>query len=140
MSWLFFAIAAPALYATTNFIDKFLIEKHVEDIVALAIKTALSSLGLKNSKYVNELSALSNKYLELKFWVSSLALKSVIRDEQNNIFRYPESSVGFVLDIENLPAVSEANIQELEDDLVQLEKLVLKLWGQVTDEKIKTKK
>ncbi len=37
MSWLFFAIAAPALFAITNFIDKFIIEKHVEDIVALTI-------------------------------------------------------------------------------------------------------
>jgi uncharacterized membrane protein len=37
MPWLFFAIAAPALFAVTNFIDKFIIEKHVEDIVALAI-------------------------------------------------------------------------------------------------------
>ena len=35
MSWLFFAIAART-YAITNFIDKF-INKHVEDIMALAI-------------------------------------------------------------------------------------------------------
>ncbi len=36
-SWLFFAIAAPALYGATNFIDKFLIEKHVSDPVVLTV-------------------------------------------------------------------------------------------------------
>lgn len=37
MSWIFFAIAAPALYAVSNFIDKFIIEKHVKNFVTLTI-------------------------------------------------------------------------------------------------------
>ena len=37
MSWLFFAIVAPALYASSNFIDKFLIEKHIKKPVVLTI-------------------------------------------------------------------------------------------------------
>ncbi len=37
MSWMFYAIAAPALYAASNFFDKFLIEKRVRDPMILAI-------------------------------------------------------------------------------------------------------
>ena len=37
MSWIFFAIAAPFLYAASNFFDKFLIEKKVRDPMILAV-------------------------------------------------------------------------------------------------------
>jgi len=37
MGWVFYAIAAPALYAVSNFFDKFLIEKRVRDPIILAI-------------------------------------------------------------------------------------------------------
>ncbi|MEK7181100.1 MAG: EamA family transporter [Patescibacteria group bacterium] len=37
MSWIFFAIAAPLLYAASNFFDKFLIEKRVRDPMMLAV-------------------------------------------------------------------------------------------------------
>ena len=37
MSWIFFAIAAPAIYAASSFIDKFLIEKRIRDYVVLTI-------------------------------------------------------------------------------------------------------
>lgn len=37
MSWIFFAIAAPALYAVSNFIDKFIIEKHISNVAVLTI-------------------------------------------------------------------------------------------------------
>ncbi|MBI3589215.1 MAG: EamA family transporter [Candidatus Liptonbacteria bacterium] len=50
MSWIFFAIAAPALYAASNFVDKFLIEKRVRDPMILAVlggfSTCLTGLGI----------------------------------------------------------------------------------------------
>ncbi len=50
MSWIFFAIAAPLLYAASNFFDKFLIEKRVRDPMILAIfggfLTCLIGLGI----------------------------------------------------------------------------------------------
>lgn len=43
MPWIVFAIAAPALYGITNFIDRFLIEKKVKDPVVLTIFSGLLS-------------------------------------------------------------------------------------------------
>lgn len=37
MPWLFFAIAAPALYGISNFIDKFLVEKRISDPLVLNV-------------------------------------------------------------------------------------------------------
>lgn len=44
MSWFFFAIAAPALYAVSNFVDKFIIEKHIKNFVVLTILGGFISL------------------------------------------------------------------------------------------------
>ncbi len=50
MVWIFYAIAAPALYAASNFFDKFLIEKRVRDPMILAILggflTCVTGLGV----------------------------------------------------------------------------------------------
>ena len=37
MYWTFFAIAAPALYAISNFVDKFIIEKYIKNFATLTI-------------------------------------------------------------------------------------------------------
>ncbi|MBI4009488.1 EamA family transporter [Candidatus Roizmanbacteria bacterium] len=37
MSWFFYALATPALYSVTNFIDKFLIEKKIKEPILLTI-------------------------------------------------------------------------------------------------------
>lgn len=44
MSWIFFAIAAPALYSVSNFFDRFLIEKKIKDPVALTIFWGIYSI------------------------------------------------------------------------------------------------
>ena len=41
MSWLFFAIMSSAVYAMTNFVDKFLLEKEVKDYRGLVIYTSI---------------------------------------------------------------------------------------------------
>lgn len=46
MSWIFFAVAAPALFAATNFVDKFLVEKKVKDPLFITILSGLASLAL----------------------------------------------------------------------------------------------
>jgi hypothetical protein len=116
-------------------ITKEFLQTHNATELHKEIKAALSSLGIKNSKYASDLSALSNKYLELKFWGNSLVSSSVIRDEHNDVFRYPESSVGFILSLENLQAASDKNLLELSDDLEQLRRLSLKLFSQVNGAK-----
>jgi uncharacterized membrane protein len=44
MSWIIFAIAAPALFSVTNFIDKFLLEKKIKDPLLVTILAGLASL------------------------------------------------------------------------------------------------
>jgi bacterial/archaeal transporter family protein len=46
MSWIVFAIAAQALFAVSNFIDKFLIDKRIKDPLLVTILAGLASLLL----------------------------------------------------------------------------------------------
>lgn len=101
------------------------------------IRAALSSIGVTDTKVSDDLSAISEKYLGLKFWEGRLLSKSAVRDEQNDVFRYPESRVGFVLDIENIHKVSSKELLELEDDLEELERILHRLHSRITDAKIR---
>jgi hypothetical protein len=93
-------------------------------------------LGIKSFPFLPELLELSNKYYKLKFWDSSLTSHGDI----NDVFRYPESKVSFVLDIEGLHNVTQKNQQELENDIERLSKLLLKLYGEITTAKIRKTK
>jgi drug/metabolite transporter (DMT)-like permease len=44
MNWLFFALLAPALYTTVNFVDKYIVERQIPDYRAMVIFTAILSL------------------------------------------------------------------------------------------------
>ncbi|OGE31710.1 hypothetical protein A2631_01020 [Candidatus Daviesbacteria bacterium RIFCSPHIGHO2_01_FULL_44_29] len=44
MTWLQFALAAPAIYALTNFIDKYLLERIIKDSRGMAVYTGFSGL------------------------------------------------------------------------------------------------
>lgn len=46
MPWIFFALAAPALFSVTNFFDKFIIEKKVRDPLIITILTGFATLIL----------------------------------------------------------------------------------------------
>lgn len=122
--------------------NKFL-SKHDPRQLRTELENALLSLGAKRFEFADKLSAISEKYLRLKFWGGSITPINIV-DEQNDIFRYPEggvfyypkSNVRFTFPIPRLRRASRDELQELEDDLEQLERLLKALYGQVTDLKI----
>ncbi len=103
------------------------------------IKEAFKVLKIESSPYLAELLELSDKYYKLKFWDSFLASREVI-DDSNDVFRYPENKVSFVLDISELHKVTEENRQEIVKDIERLSRLLLKLHSEITDGKIKKRK
>lgn len=104
------------------------------------IKNAFSKLEISDSKLLRELIVLSDKYFKLKFFGSFVVLNGDMRDELNDIFRYPESRVNFRLNIEELHKVTKENKLELKIDIDRLNKLALKLFSEITSAKIRTKK
>jgi len=101
------------------------------------LQNVFSKLKIKDLKLLNELIALSDKYFKLKFWDSFMVSSSNIHDNVNDIFRYPESSLNFSLNIEGLHEVTEENKLELKKDIERLNKLSLKLYSEVTHAKIR---
>jgi hypothetical protein len=104
------------------------------------IQNAFRTLGIKDSKSLSELLDLSDKYYKLKFWDSFLVSSGNINDDSNDILRYPESRTNFVLGIEELHRVTNENQLEIENDIERLNKLLLKLYGEITKAKIKKHK
>jgi hypothetical protein len=103
------------------------------------IKEAFKVLKIESSPYLAELLELSDKYYKLKFWDSFLASRDVV-DDSNDVFRYPENKVSFVLDISELHKVTEENRQEIVKDIERLSRLLLKLHSEITTGKIKKEK
>jgi predicted acetyltransferase len=68
-----------------------------------------------------------------------LASRDVV-DDSNDVFRYPENKVSFVLDISELHKVTEENRQEIVKDIERLSRLLLKLHSEITTGKIKKEK
>jgi len=104
------------------------------------IKQAFSSLKITDTKPLEELISLSDKYYKLRFWNSSAILISEISDNQNDVFRYPESKIGFNLGIDKLHEVTNDEETELENDIKRLGKLLLKLHSHITSAKIREDK
>lgn len=80
---------------------------------------------------------MSDKYYKLNFWDSFSRSNSDIKDNYNDVFRYPESKVSFSLDIQRLHEVTEDNQIELESDIKKLETLLFKLNNEITGAKNK---
>lgn len=104
------------------------------------IKKSFSNLGIKKPDSLEDLIKLSDKYSKLKFWNSSIISSGEINDSLNDIFRYPESKVDFILSTDSLCMITEKNQQELEEDIELLHRLFLKLHTETTYAKIRKEK
>lgn len=113
---------------------------HDNDLLHTEIKNAFLALGIKSSPFLSELLVLSNKYYKLNFWDSFLKKHCEINDDQNDLFRYPENKISTVLDISELHTVTQQNQQELENDIARLNRLLLKLYSEITSAKITNNK
>ena len=101
------------------------------------LKNAFSKLKIKDSELLKEFINLSDKYFKLKFWHSFVISSGDVYDDMNDIFRYPESRVNFSLAIKDLHKVTKENLSELKADIGRLDKLSLKLYGEITDAKVR---
>lgn len=104
------------------------------------VKQAFSILKIRDSKLLEELIVLSDEYYKLNFWSAFPKQNSDVSDNLNDVFRYPESRVDFSLDVSKLHEVTGKNILELEDDIKEFYRLLLKLHGEITRAKVKSAK
>lgn len=103
------------------------------------IKKSFYNLKISDSKLLEEFIVMSDKYFKLKFWHSFVIINSDIYDNMNDMFRYPESRISFVLNIEELHKVTKENKVELKKDMEKLNKISLKLYNEITLAKIRKK-
>lgn len=106
-------------------IDKEFVKKHDMGVVINGLKITIEEkkLILTKPKKVEELIEIANKYYKLEFWNKKL-FDSCVFDSQNDIFRYPDNSAKFVLNLEILKSVSEKDIKELQEDIEELNSLL----------------
>lgn len=101
------------------------------------IKKAFLKLKITDDKSLNALILLSDKYFSLNFWRSTIIWSDSVRDSMNDIFRYPESTVNFSLNIGNMNIITKEAHLEIGEDIKKLNKIALKLHGQISRAKVR---
>ncbi len=87
------------------------------DLNDLANDLKIKMPEIKKPKIVNEFSVIINKYYKCEFWDKKLINTAKILDVKNDIFRFPDNSAAFVIDLEVLKTINCNEIQELQDDI-----------------------
>lgn len=115
-----------ALKSLGVMINEEFIKKHNTEIIVSELETVIKEIGLTmpKPKKLKELVEIANKYCKLEFWDKKLYSNSCVADSQNDIFRYPDNSANFILNLETFKSVSDKNIEELLNDIGTINSLL----------------
>jgi len=95
---------------------------YLNEVLQKSIKK--EGMGIQENK-LDELGQIIEKYYKLEFWGRKLIATASILDSQNDIFRFPDNSANFILDLKTFKDVSRKETQELLDDIKKLNNLLV---------------
>jgi len=104
-------------------IDKKYLVSHNCKMVAEDLRRNPVLQKIYKPEKIDELAAIIDKYYRLDFWNKKLVTNKSILDVKNDIFRYPDNSQNFSLDIQALNSVGSSEIDELLKDVELLRRL-----------------
>lgn len=107
-------------------IDKKIIKSHNIFNLYNALQESIKKIGLKIEKpdKLKELAQIIEKYYKLEFWNRKLIIDASVLDSQNDIFRFPDNSANFILNLEDLKKISQKEMGELLDDIKKIDSLL----------------
>lgn len=103
-------------------IDKQYLKSH--DLNALISDLKVKVPQIKKQDKINELAIIVNKYYKCEFWNKKIITTGSVFDLQNDVFRYPDNTVSFVVDLQAFETIGYKEIKELLEDIEKLERLL----------------
>lgn len=117
-------------------INKEYIETHNQHQLTAELKKKIKDLDITKRYKMDEFSNLIYKYYRCEFFGNKIISHSTVLDVNNDIFRYPDNSATFVLDVKMFSLVSKEEIAELLEDINSVYKLFHILNSQISKKKI----